>query len=73
MPKLPVLSGKDVVTALQRLGFVQTRQSGSHVVMRRGAVGCTVPMHRELKRGTLGAILTQAGITPDALIGALDR
>lgn len=37
MPKLPVVSGADVVRALERLGFVVARQRGSHIVMRRGS------------------------------------
>ena len=43
MPNLPVVSGADVVGALQRLGFVVARQRGSHVVMRRGDRGCVIP------------------------------
>lgn len=73
MPKLPIVSGSDILGALQRLGFEQVRQRGSHVVMRRGAAGCTVPMHREVKRGTLAAILRQAGITLDELVEALNQ
>ena len=73
MPRLPVVSGKDVVTALQRLGFSKVRQSGSHVIMRNGSAGCSVPLHRELKRGTLSAIVEQAEITPETLIQALGR
>lgn len=73
MPRLPVVSGKDVVSALQRLGFAQVRQRGSHVIMRRGSSGCSVPMHREVSRGTLGAIIEQAEITPEMLIEALRR
>jgi predicted RNA binding protein YcfA (HicA-like mRNA interferase family) len=53
MPKLPVVSGVDVVRALEGLGFAVARQRGSHIVMRRGSAGCVVPNHRELKIGTL--------------------
>lgn len=70
MPKLPVLSGQDLVKALERLGFEQVRQRGSHVVMRRGSAGCVVPMHKEVKTGTLAGILRQAGVTLDELMGA---
>ncbi|MEK7361726.1 MAG: type II toxin-antitoxin system HicA family toxin [Pseudomonadota bacterium] len=48
MPKLPRTSGAAIVKALERLGFVKIRQSGSHVILRRGARGCVVPMHREV-------------------------
>ena len=65
MPKLPRISGAEVVRALTRLGFEKIRQSGSHVVMRRGAVGCVIPMHSEVKVGTLAGILRQAKVSTD--------
>jgi predicted RNA binding protein YcfA (HicA-like mRNA interferase family) len=71
MPKLPVLSGQDVVKALERLGFAQVRQRGSHVVMRRGAVGTVVPLHKEVKTGTLAGILRQAQLRQDEFLGAV--
>ncbi len=71
MPKLPVLSGADVVRALDRLGFAQVRQRGSHVVMRRGSVGTVVPLHREIKLGTLAGILRQAQLGHDEFLGAV--
>lgn len=71
MPKLPRISGRECVAALQRMGFSQVRQRGSHVVMRRGSQGCAVPMHRELKIGTLAGILRQADLDPVELIKAL--
>lgn len=71
MPKLPHLSGADIIRALERLGFARTRQKGSHVVMRRGASGCVVPLHREVKTGTLAGLLRQAGVSADEFIEAL--
>lgn len=71
MPSLPRVSGAEVVRALERLGFVVARQRGSHIVMRRGATGCVVPNHRELKVGTLAGVLKQAGVTPEDFIGSL--
>jgi predicted RNA binding protein YcfA (HicA-like mRNA interferase family) len=70
MPKLPVLSGADVVRALERLGFEQVRQRGSHVVMRRESAGTVVPLHREVKTGTLTGILRQAQVSQDEFFGA---
>ncbi|MFN9280821.1 MAG: type II toxin-antitoxin system HicA family toxin, partial [Betaproteobacteria bacterium] len=49
MPKLPRVSGAEALRALQRLGFEKVRQSGSHVVARKGSKGCVIPMHSELK------------------------
>ena len=71
MPKLPILSGADVIAALERLGFAQIRQRGSHVVLRRGGTGTVVPLHREVKTGTLAGILRQAGVTQDEFLGAV--
>jgi len=68
MPKLPRTSGTAIVKALERLGFVKIRQSGSHVIMRRGPKGCVVPMHNEVKVGTLAGILRQAEVSPDEFV-----
>lgn len=54
MPKLPRISGAQAQRALERLGFVKLRRSGSHVIMRRESKGCVVPMHAELKVGSQG-------------------
>jgi predicted RNA binding protein YcfA (HicA-like mRNA interferase family) len=71
MPKLPVLSGQDVVKALERLGFAQVRQRGSHIVMRRDGVGTVVPLHKEVKTGTLAGILRQAQVGQDEFLGSV--
>lgn len=71
MPRLPVVSGREAMRALERLGFVVVRQRGSHFVLRRGTSGCVVPDHRELKIGTLTGILKQAGVSADEFVAAL--
>lgn len=71
MPKFPRTSGAEAVRALERLGFVRVRQSGSHVVMRRESKGCVVPMHAELKVGTLAGLLRQADLPAEEFIKAL--
>jgi predicted RNA binding protein YcfA (HicA-like mRNA interferase family) len=69
MPELPRISGREAIRALERLGFEQIRQRGSHVNLRRktpnGSIGCTVPLHAELKLGTLHGILKQAQVDPE--------
>ncbi|MGU3317280.1 MAG: addiction module toxin, HicA family [Sphingomonas sp.] len=70
MPKLPILSGAEIIRMLERLGFEQVRQRGSHVVLRRGEVGCVIPLHKEVKTGTLASLLRQAGVTIDELLAA---
>ncbi len=72
MPKLPIVSGSEVIRALQRLGFIVIRQRGSHVILRRGSQGCVVPDHREVKTGTLAGLLKQAGVSVDEFIHALN-
>jgi len=75
MPKMPRISSKEAIRAFERLGFEQVRQTGSHVVMKKeteeGAIGCVVPMHRELKVGTLSGILKQAQVTVEEFIESL--
>ncbi|MCZ2128386.1 MAG: type II toxin-antitoxin system HicA family toxin [Anaerolineales bacterium] len=75
MPNLPRLSGREIIRALERLGFVQARQRGSHVVMKKltseGNVGCVVPLHKEVAIGTLGSILKQARISPEEFLNAV--
>ncbi|MDZ8025685.1 MAG: type II toxin-antitoxin system HicA family toxin [Nostoc sp. SerVER01] len=72
MPKLPRISGNEAVRALERLGFIQTRQTGSHIVFKKptpeGEIVCIVPLHRELKVGTLSGVLKQAKVTPEEFI-----
>jgi len=72
MPKLPRLSGKQTIQILEKLGFVQIRQKGSHVILKKralqGDIGCVVPMHDELAIGTLKGILRQAKVTADEFI-----
>jgi predicted RNA binding protein YcfA (HicA-like mRNA interferase family) len=76
MPNWLHLSGAEVVKALERLGYVQQRQRGSHVVMRKGASGCVVPLHRDVKVGTLAGLVRQASLEAEvlaALGGLVDR
>lgn len=67
MPRMPRISSKEVIRSLERLGCEQIRQTGSHVVMKKeteeGEIGCVVPLHRELKVGTLSSILKQAQVS----------
>jgi predicted RNA binding protein YcfA (HicA-like mRNA interferase family) len=76
MPKLPKVSGRRVVAALERLGFVRVRSRGSQVVMARsrpdlGRAVCVVPLHDEVAVGTLRGVLRQAVLSPEEFIAAL--
>ncbi|MEM0023829.1 MAG: type II toxin-antitoxin system HicA family toxin [Thermofilum sp.] len=65
MPRLKVLSGREVVKILSRFGFTIISQKGSHVKLRRilpdgTKQSLTIPLHEELDKGTLKAIYRQA-------------
>ena len=70
MPKLPLLSGHEIIKILQGFGFEFVRQRGSHAVLRNGSIVCVVPTHSEVKTGTLRSILRQAQIEDDDFIKA---
>lgn len=61
-----VLSGKEVCQILEKNGFEQIRQKGSHIIMQKKMVGTTitvpVPGHKEIRTGTLLSIIRQSGI-----------
>ncbi len=71
MKKLPVLSGHEIVKALERLGFEIVGRKGSHVRLKKRSSESVrivlVPLHKEVKRGTLKSILRQAGITQEEI------
>jgi predicted RNA binding protein YcfA (HicA-like mRNA interferase family) len=63
-----MVSGREVVKALRKAGYEPDRQHGSHIVLRRRAAPyrrLTVPDHDEIAKGTLRAIIRQAGLTVD--------
>jgi predicted RNA binding protein YcfA (HicA-like mRNA interferase family) len=70
MPPLPVLSGRQCAAVLAKAGFVLTRQRGSHMILQRAEPPTTisVPDHDELDRGTLRAIIRQAGLTVEQFL-----
>jgi predicted RNA binding protein YcfA (HicA-like mRNA interferase family) len=71
MPKLPRIGSRECLGALQKMGFAVVRQRGSHIVLRRGASGCVVPNHKEIRPGTLAGILKQAGVSVEEFIERL--
>jgi predicted RNA binding protein YcfA (HicA-like mRNA interferase family) len=73
MSKLPHISGRECVKALERAGFYFKRQHGSHVVLRcdNPFAQVVVPDHDELDRGTLRAIIRQAGLGVDEFVALL--
>lgn len=75
MGRLPVVSGKETIRALEKAGFVRARQAGSHVVLQKPLPGTTVtvvvPDHPELATGTLRAIIRKSGLSVDEFVSFL--
>ena len=71
MPRLPVVAGRELVRAFEKLGYVLDRQKGSHMVLREAAPPhrrLVIPDHKEIAKGTLRAILRQAGVNVEELV-----
>jgi predicted RNA binding protein YcfA (HicA-like mRNA interferase family) len=65
---LPRISGRDAIKALTRIGYEEDRQRGSHIILRQSSYPhrrITVPDHKEIAKGTLRAIIREAGLTVD--------
>jgi predicted RNA binding protein YcfA (HicA-like mRNA interferase family) len=68
-PGLPVVSGESLIKALGKDGWTVKRQRGSHVRLKKPGrrTALVVPLHRELKRGTLAGILRDADLSAEDL------
>ena len=66
MPKLPQVSGSDIIELLQSIGYKVVRQRGSHIRLRKvtslGEHAITVPAHRILAKGTMNDILNRVSL-----------
>ncbi len=73
MPSVPVVSGREAVRAFQKLGWEFARQRGSHIVLVKSGsiVSLSVPDHREVAKGTLRALIRDAGLTVEQFIAAI--
>ena len=69
--KLPQISGKELIKKLQHAGFIATRQRGSHIRLEKRVddklIKITIPLHAELKKGTLNRILKDSGVEAEDL------
>ncbi|MBP2033788.1 putative RNA binding protein YcfA (HicA-like mRNA interferase family) [Clostridium algifaecis] len=67
MSRLTIISDKDMVKMLQKIGFIEVRQNGSHRFFAHSDGRCTVvPVHgKDLKRGLIKGILKDVKITDD--------
>lgn len=70
--KLPVLSGREIIKALNKIGFVPVRQKGSHVFLRHPDGRRTVvPLHDEVNKSTLMDMLSQTKLKKDDFLKIL--
>jgi len=72
MPKLPNLSGKEVIGKLERFGYKVVRQKGSHVRLKHSDSNLhkpiTVPLHSSIKPGLLHNIIKDAQLSLEEFI-----
>ena len=68
-----VVSGKQCIKVLKKIGFIIVRQRGSHITMVRENPQCqvTIPNHKTVAKGTLKAIIKQADLSVDEFINLL--
>jgi predicted RNA binding protein YcfA (HicA-like mRNA interferase family) len=72
MSRLPVCSGVDAVRAFRKIGYEVDHQTGSHMILRHpSGRRLTVPNHRELAKGTLRALIRDAGLTKEQFVELL--
>jgi predicted RNA binding protein YcfA (HicA-like mRNA interferase family) len=74
MTRLPVVSGRELVKALSRIGYQQDHQKGSHIILRQQSPPyrrLTIPDHKEIAKGTLRSILREAGLTLEEFLELL--
>jgi predicted RNA binding protein YcfA (HicA-like mRNA interferase family) len=79
--RLPPVSGREVVSLLEKLGYQSVRQRGSHLRLRKitevGEHSITVPVHKVVAIGTLNDILSRVslwnGVSKQTLIDMLKK
>jgi predicted RNA binding protein YcfA (HicA-like mRNA interferase family) len=77
MPKLKPVSGLKIIKALGKAGFQVVGRKGSYVRLKKKTGEMTyiviVPLHSEVKTGTLKSVLRQAGLTAEELLDLLEK
>ena len=74
MSTIPRISGRAAVAVFRKLGYEVDRQRGSHIILRNAQPPhrrLTVPDHREVAKGTLRALIREAGITVEQFAALL--
>jgi predicted RNA binding protein YcfA (HicA-like mRNA interferase family) len=74
MPKLPILSGREITKVFECLGWEVARQRGSHIILvKEGHIATlSVPDHREVARGTLRSLIARADIEVEEFMSAMN-
>ncbi|HEX3552473.1 MAG TPA: type II toxin-antitoxin system HicA family toxin [Thermoanaerobaculia bacterium] len=75
MPRLPTLSGREVVRAFETFGWVVARRRGSHMVLvkENHMATLSVPDHREVAQGTLRSLIRSAGLTASEFLSVQNQ
>src|SRR5436305_14850085 len=75
VPRLPILSGREVVKIFEGLGWTVAGQRGSHIVLVKEdqIASLSVPDHREVAQGTLRSLIRGAGLTVSEFLAAQDQ
>ncbi|MGQ0376420.1 MAG: type II toxin-antitoxin system HicA family toxin [Nitrososphaerota archaeon] len=74
MSKLPVISASKLIKTLSKIGYYTDHQTGSHIILRHEKPPfrrLTIPNHKEIAKGTLNAIIEDAGHTRDEFLKLL--
>jgi predicted RNA binding protein YcfA (HicA-like mRNA interferase family) len=74
LPKFPVISGFKIAKAFCKKGYAIDHQTGSHMILRQKQEPhrrLTIPNHKEMSKGTLRAIIKQAGLTREEFLEML--
>lgn len=75
MTKLPVISGEKAIKAFAKAGWYVDRVVGSHAILRKEGTPVTlsVPLHKEIKKGLLRALIRDADMTVEEFLGFFTR
>lgn len=73
MPRLPALTGREVVRVFRKLGWTVDRQSSTHVIMTKPGerASLSIPDHREVAKGTLRSLISAANLTVEEFTAAV--
>lgn len=72
--RLPIVSARDLIKTLAKIGYLADHQSGSHIILRNKNYPyrkLTIPNHKEIARGTLRAIINQTGLSKEEFLKLL--